>query len=56
LTNFLIDQPVVSSIQRETARAAIARAAQVDRTFFYRHRDLLAKIHTAAAEPGHYWR
>jgi hypothetical protein len=31
--------------------SAIARAAGVDRTFLYRHRDLLSRIHQAAAEP-----
>lgn len=31
--------------------SAIARASGVDRTFLYRHRDLLTQIHTAAAEP-----
>lgn len=30
---------------------AIARRAGVDRTFLYRHRDLLARIHAQAAEP-----
>lgn len=31
---------------------AIARHAGVDRTFLYRHRDLLAHIHAQAAEPA----
>ncbi|MGW2026168.1 DUF6262 family protein [Streptomyces decoyicus] len=31
--------------------SAIARAAGVDRTFLYRHRDLLDTLHTAAHEP-----
>ena len=31
--------------------AGIARAAGVDRTFLYRHRDLLEKIHALQAEP-----
>lgn len=31
--------------------AAIARQAGVDRTFLYRHRDLLAQVHAQAAEP-----
>ncbi|MEV7856439.1 hypothetical protein [Streptomyces sp. NPDC088183] len=35
----------------ETSVAAIARRAGVDRTFLYRHRDLLSQIHTQAAEP-----
>ncbi|WP_051838656.1 hypothetical protein [Streptomyces sp. NRRL WC-3742] len=30
---------------------AIARHAGVDRTFLYRHRDLLTQIHAQAAEP-----
>ncbi|MFI2259214.1 hypothetical protein [Streptomyces tubercidicus] len=32
--------------------SAIARAAGVDRTFLYRHRDLLETLHTAAHEPA----
>lgn len=32
--------------------SAIARAAGVDRTFLYRHPDLLALLHSAAAEPS----
>ncbi|MFD4434159.1 DUF6262 family protein [Nocardia sp. NPDC058497] len=32
--------------------SAIARAAGVDRTFLYRHQDLLAQIHTAQAAPS----
>ncbi|WSL89547.1 TetR/AcrR family transcriptional regulator (plasmid) [Streptomyces sp. NBC_01724] len=35
----------------ETSVAAIARRAGVDRTFLYRHRDLLGQIHVQAAEP-----
>ena len=31
--------------------SAIARAAGVDRTFLYRHRDLLEKIHALQADP-----
>ncbi|WP_405990540.1 DUF6262 family protein [Streptomyces sp. NBC_00986] len=31
--------------------SGLARAARVDRTFFYRHRDLLERVHTAAASP-----
>lgn len=31
--------------------STVARAARVDRSFLYRHRDLLAKIHAFAAEP-----
>lgn len=32
--------------------SAIARAAGVDRTFLYRHRDLLEKIHVLQADPA----
>lgn len=32
--------------------SAIARAAGVDRTFLYRHRDLLEKIHALQTDPG----
>lgn len=32
--------------------AAIARNAGVDRTFLYRHRDLLGQIHALAAQPA----
>ncbi|ARZ72560.1 hypothetical protein M1P56_16710 [Streptomyces sp. HU2014] len=32
--------------------AAIARAARVDRTFLYRHRDLLETLHAAAHAPA----
>ena len=35
----------------EISVSAIARAAAVDRTFLYRHRDLLAKIHATQAGP-----
>ncbi|MFE1459471.1 DUF6262 family protein [Streptomyces nigra] len=31
--------------------SALARAARVDRTFLYRHRDLLQRVHVAAAAP-----
>lgn len=31
--------------------SGIARAAAVDRTFLYRHRDLLARIHAAETDP-----
>jgi hypothetical protein len=50
-------QRVLATLERRTAEgseisvSAIARAAGVDRSFLYRHRDLLAKIHTLAAEP-----
>jgi hypothetical protein len=35
----------------EIGVSAIAHAAGVDRSFLYRHRDLLEKIHALAAEP-----
>jgi hypothetical protein len=35
----------------DVAVSAVARAAGVDRSFLYRHRDLLEKIHAAGAEP-----
>jgi chromosome segregation ATPase len=35
----------------EISVSAIARAAAVDRTFLYRHRDLLAQIHAIEAAP-----
>ncbi|MFJ7209906.1 hypothetical protein ACIQWR_41115 [Streptomyces sp. NPDC098789] len=35
----------------ETSVTAIARRAGVDRTFLYRHRDLLGHVHAQAAEP-----
>ena len=35
----------------EISVSAIARAAAVDRTFLYRHRDLLGKIHATQAGP-----
>jgi chromosome segregation ATPase len=50
-------QRVHAALERSTAEGAqigvsvIARAAGVDRSFLYRHRDLLAKIHALAAEP-----
>ncbi|WP_266738326.1 DUF6262 family protein [Streptomyces sp. NBC_00378] len=31
--------------------SALARAARVDRTFLYRHRDLLERVHAAASAP-----
>jgi hypothetical protein len=36
----------------EITVAGIARAAGVDRTFFYRHRDLLAQLHALEATPA----
>jgi hypothetical protein len=50
-------QRVLAAISRaltdgtEISVSAIARAAAVDRTFLYRHRDLLGKIHAAQASP-----
>ncbi|GAA4238083.1 hypothetical protein GCM10022254_52500 [Actinomadura meridiana] len=35
----------------ERSVSAIARRAGVDRTYFYRHRDLLEQTHTASAQP-----
>jgi septal ring factor EnvC (AmiA/AmiB activator) len=35
----------------EISVSAIARAAGVDRTFLYRHRDLLEHLHTAESQP-----
>lgn len=35
----------------EISASTIARAAGVDRSFLYRHRDLLAQIHTSQATP-----
>jgi Family of unknown function (DUF6262) len=40
-----------SSNGTEISVAGIARAAAVDRTFLYRHRDLLEKIHALEAAP-----
>jgi hypothetical protein len=51
-------QRVITALDRAVADGAeisasgIARAAGVDRTFLYRHRDLLAKIHALQAEPA----
>jgi hypothetical protein len=50
-------QRVLAAIDRaaaagtEISASGIARAAGVDRTFLYRHRDLLEKIHAAEAAP-----
>ncbi|GKQ39719.1 DUF6262 family protein [Streptomyces sp. A012304] len=35
----------------EISVSAVARAAGVDRTFLYRHRDLLSQVHAAASNP-----
>ena len=51
-------QRVIATLNRastegtEISASAIARAAGVDRSFLYRHRDLLAQIHTAEATPS----
>lgn len=42
----------VTASGAEISVSAIARRAGVDRTFFYRHRDLLAQVHAAEAQPG----
>jgi len=50
-------QRVITALDRAVAGGAeisvsgIARAAAVDRTFLYRHRDLLEKIHVLQAAP-----
>jgi chromosome segregation ATPase len=50
-------QRVLAALQQATADgteisvSGIARAAAVDRTFLYRHRDLLEKIHALEAAP-----
>jgi hypothetical protein len=50
-------QRVIAAINRavtdgtEISVSAIARVAAVDRTFLYRHRDLLAQIHATQAGP-----
>jgi len=50
-------QRVITALSRATASgqeisvSGIARAAGVDRTFLYRHRDLLAQIHALEAAP-----
>jgi hypothetical protein len=51
-------QRVIAALDRAAAdgepvsTSAIARAAGVDRTFLYRHRDLLEKIHALQADPA----
>ena len=51
-------QRVIAAVNRaitdgtEISVSAIARAAAVDRTFLYRHRDLLGKIHATQAGPS----
>jgi chromosome segregation ATPase len=50
-------QRVITALDRAAAEgteigvSTIARAAAVDRSFLYRHRDLLEKIHALATEP-----
>jgi hypothetical protein len=50
-------QRVIAAISQATASGAeistsgIARAARVDRTFLYRHRDLLEQVHALEAAP-----
>ncbi len=50
-------QRVIAALERATTEATeisastIARAAGVDRSFLYRHRDLLAQIHASQATP-----
>src|SRR4051812_40792364 len=41
-----------STAGREISVSAIARAAGVDRTFLYRHADLLGQVHAAQANPA----
>jgi chromosome segregation ATPase len=45
----VLDQAAAQDNQ--ISASAIARAAGVDRTFLYRHRDLLEKIHALQADP-----
>ena len=51
-------QRVIKAVNEASARgdeisvSAIARAAGVDRTFLYRHRDLLGQVHTAQTNPA----
>ena len=51
-------QRVITALERasrdgaEISVSAIARAAVVDRSFLYRHRDLLANIHALEAAPA----
>ncbi len=50
-------QRVIAALNRAAAHgqeisvSAIARAARVDRTFLYRHRDLLAQVHALETVP-----
>jgi len=51
-------QPVIKELNaareagRDLSLSAIARAAGVDRTFLYRHPDLLTQLHAAQAAPN----
>jgi Family of unknown function (DUF6262) len=45
-----LDQLAVDG--QEISVSAVARAADVDRSFLYRHHDLRAQIHARAATPG----
>lgn len=51
-------QRVIKAVNEASARgdeisvSAIARAAGVDRTFLYRHPDLLGQVHTAQTNPA----
>jgi hypothetical protein len=51
-------QRVITALNRaladgtEISVSGIARAARVDRTFLYRHRDLLAQLHALEATPA----
>lgn len=48
-------QAAINAARREgtpLTASAIARSARVDRTFLYRHRDLLDALHTAAHQPA----
>ena len=42
---------VASAAGQDISPSSIARAARVDRTFLYRHRDLLEQVHVAQARP-----
>lgn len=46
-----LDQARTSGL--DISVATIAHTAGVDRTFLYRHRDLLATLHAIQAQPGH---
>ncbi|MFB1047334.1 hypothetical protein [Streptomyces chrestomyceticus] len=47
-------EAIAAAVDRSSplTASAIARAASVDRTFLYRHRDLLGNLHTAASRPA----